>query len=225
MDIPLITRPSLINTILRATRGKTYLEIGVRYGGTFFRVHCKNKIGIDPKSRLACFITPLINTLKSEKSEIFFTTSDDFFHTHSTRLKKHKIDVAFVDGLHSFEQSLTDTENCLKYLNNRGVILLHDCNPMTYQLSKKPDNIFTLTEIWSGDVWKTIVYLRSKRRDLAIVTLDCDYGIGLIKKGKPDNPLKYSLANVKKMRYKDLVGNRDRFLNLKESDYLSDFLR
>ena len=31
--------------------------------------------------------------------------------------------------MHTYEQSLHDTINCLKYLKNDGYIILHDCNP------------------------------------------------------------------------------------------------
>ena len=72
--------------------------------------------------------------------------------------EKNKIDVAFIDELHTHEQSLRDAVNCLKYLNNDGCILFHDCNPQSEEaadksLPSKPIN-------WNGDVWKTIYHFR-----------------------------------------------------------------
>lgn len=224
MELPFFTRPKLINQILRSTDGKNYIEIGVRLGATFFRVNCENKIGVDPKSRFAHSLAPIVNKLRNEKSEIFLSTSDVFFSRSSKMLSTNKIDVGFIDGLHTFEQSLKDTDNCLRYLSDEGIIILHDCNPISYKLSTKPDKVFSLTNIWSGDVWKTIVYLRSKRADLRIATLNVDRGIGLVKKGKADSTLEFSLNDVKSMTYADLDLNRQKFLNLKELNYLKSFL-
>lgn len=35
------------------------------------------------------------------------------------------------------------------------------------------------TPPWSGDVWKSIVHLRSIRPDLRVAVLDCDSGVGI----------------------------------------------
>ena len=78
--------------------------------------------------------------------------------------------------------------------------------------------------MWCGDVWKTIVHLRSTRKDLNIFVLDCDFGIGVVSKGSPDKWLDYSADQIKAMNFDDLNGNRDDLLNLKPQEYLYEFL-
>ena len=43
--------------------------------------------------------------------------------------------------------------------------------------------------VWSGDVWKAIVYLRSTRPDLRVAVLKCDLGVGIVRKGSPESTI------------------------------------
>lgn len=73
-------------------------------------------------------------------------------------------------------------------------------------------------------MWKTIVSLRATRKDLNVFVLDCDFGLGVIAKGTPENMLEYSADEVKNLSYSDLSGNRQSILNLKDVNYLEVFL-
>jgi hypothetical protein len=77
---------------------------------------------------------------------------------------------------------------------------------------------------WSGDVWKTIVHLRSTRHDLRIAVLRCDRGVGVVRKGFPESRLSYSAAQIEALDYADLAADRERLLNLKPPVYLGEFL-
>ena len=48
-------------------------------------------------------------------------TSDKFFKDNE------KFDIIFIDGLHTFEQTIKDIDNSIKFLRDKGVILIHDC--------------------------------------------------------------------------------------------------
>jgi len=74
------------------------------------------------------------------------------------------------------------------------------------------------------DVWKTIVYLRSHRKDLDVFVLDCDQGLGVIVKRKPDSGLHYSGEEIDRLSYKDLDNKREHLLNLKRQEYFHEFL-
>jgi hypothetical protein len=163
--------------------------------------------------------------------------SNDFFQKHTDLLKQRKVDVAFVDGLHNFEQSLADVENSLKYLDDKGVIIVHDCNPPTeanaYPVKHSINEAIEKAargEIpgwngtWNGDVWKTVVYLRSKYDNLSVFTLDVDWGLAIITRGKPLQKLSYTKEQVEQMTYKDLESNRTGLLNLQPPSYLELFL-
>lgn len=207
-------RYELINYLGKKIQAKTYLEIGVKIGSTFNKVNIKEKIGVDTNPRF-------------DSNQVIKLTSDKFFEQYINKLNDKKIDIAFVDGLHTYQQSFQDVENCLKILNPEGYVVLHDCNPI-----KKVHALPSLEEAqkdpnwdrkWNGDVWKTIIHLRSKRKDLKICVIDIDHGMGVIKKGSSDDVLNYKDKEIKNMKFEYLDENRDYLLNIKEFDYLEKF--
>lgn len=224
---------TIIQSIIDKLGAQTYLEIGVQKGKNFYKVNAPFKVAIDPAFRLK--LKRKLWYLKDFRRNHFFEmTSDAFFNTEAAAVLKNKtIDVAFIDGLHTYEQSLKDFENCLQYLSPNGVILFHDCNPESmeaaeYAMSPKemkekyPEKA---TYEWNGDVWKSIVHLRSLHPDLEVFTLDCDYGLGVVRRGKPQDVLTYTTEDIQMLAYHDLEKNRERFLNLKQPAYLHDFLK
>lgn len=190
-----MTRTDVIQHFIDTLNAETYLEIGIRHGGAFFSVQCKNKIGVDVEIPFE---------VKDHPETYFEMASDEYFKTEATHF-----DVAFIDGDHTFAQSLRDAWNCLRCMNPNGVILLHDCNPAKEELAT-PE--FGSSPDWCGEVWKTILTLR-KKSDLRVSVLDEDYGIGIVRRGTQE-PLVYSRKQVKEMTYKDLEANRSLFLNL-----------
>ncbi len=100
-------------------------------------------------------------------------------------------------GLHTYEQSFKDVENSLRCLNARGVVITHDCNPQSEAMARPlrlmgyapGSNQQDWGVEWNGDVWKTICRLRSTHDDLNIFVLDCDKGMGIITRGKPEGLL------------------------------------
>ncbi len=215
-------RIQAVQTLLDKIKGKTYLDIGTDYGNSFFSIHAKRKIAVDPHFKLKLkkkIKGAIVSALKFRKEMFFEVTSDDFFLNNSNLLDKDKLDVALVDGLHTYEQSFKDVLNVLKYLNNDGFIVLHDCNPESESETSPIDS--QATGPWCGDVWKTIVHLRSLRNDLCVFVLDCDHGVGVVTRGKSENMLNYTPEDIKLMPYSELEANRTKLLNLKPENFLS----
>jgi hypothetical protein len=224
-----------IKAVQRAldTRVKpVYLEIGVSHGYAFRRISVDEKIAVDPAFKLSARRRRLADA-KARASHYFETTSDSFFANETALLEQRGIDVALIDGLHSYGQALRDIENTLRFLRDDGVIVLHDCNP-PYALMARPadsyDEFFAQLRgpvkvgLWSGDVWKAIVYLRSTRDDLRVAVLKCDFGVGIVRKGLPESRLPYSEEQIEALDYADLAADRERLLNLKPPRYLSELL-
>ncbi|ORB76845.1 class I SAM-dependent methyltransferase, partial [Mycobacterium timonense] len=168
---------------------------------------------------------------KADATHYFEMTSDAFFETQDALLKQRGIDVALIDGLHTYAQVVHDVENTLRYLRDDGVIFLHDCNPTRASVAFPADSYADFRaqnrwwEIdWSGDVWKAVVYLRSTRQDLRIAVLDCDWGVGILRRGAPESQLSYTRAQIDALQYADLAADRARLLNLKPPAYLDEFL-
>ena len=240
-----MTRSDVIQVILNAIDGKRYLEIGVATRENFDKITVKGKIGVDPyydisnkflpkflrRSPLLGFCYKLLRRAKGER--FFQMTSSRFFEDYAEWLTSGPIDVCFIDGLHTYTQSLDDVVNCLKYLSNSGFIVLHDCCPTTAAMAHPAGsydeankmNLPGWTGEWCGDVWKTIVYLRSQRPDLRVCVLNTDYGVGIVTRGEPENTLACSKEEIARMTYKDLDDARAKLLNIKDSKYLNILLK
>lgn len=154
-------RTDIINKLIKKNNYKTYLEIGVRdYFINCDKIVCDLKHSVDPYPQNICD---------------FVMTSDDFFNQLQDDVK---YDLIFIDGLHLKEQVDKDIENSLKHLSEGGTIVLHDCLP------EQEANQFREPVIsqWTGDVWKSIVKLKTSRDDLNIRVVDTDFGCGVVNK-------------------------------------------
>ena len=170
----------------------------------------------------------------NHKSEFYYETSDHFFANHAPLLfNETPIDVAFLDGLHTYHQTYLDVVNTLDFISRGGIILMHDCNPPTEAAAFPAPSLVEAAKLnlpgwinqWCGDVWKSIVRLRSTRNDLRVFVLDCDFGIGVVYRGKPEEKLDISIPEIENMTYRDLQKNRKQLLNLKPQNYLYEFLQ
>jgi hypothetical protein len=207
------------------------LEIGVQRGKNFFKIMADRKTAVDPNFMIG--IKRRVLNLKAWLTSDFnqMTSTDFFKNSASKKLSNKKIDVAFIDGLHTYEQTLEDFLNCCQYLSEGGLILFHDCNPTSFEAAaplhsptEKMQKFPGKNAEWNGDVWKTFVHIRSLMPEWQAFVLDCDYGVGIAVKRKNENPLSYTQAQIVKMDYADLEKNRELFLGLKPSSYLNEFL-
>lgn len=213
----ILNRTTIIQHLINRFGYKTYIEIGVERGLNFFQIRAPLKIGVDPN-----FV--ILGELTNTETEKFYKlTSDEFFANPPKEIVENGIDIAFIDGLHTYEQSLRDVENCLKYLNPNGIIVMHDCLPSSEaeampsleEAKKHPE----FKGAWTGDVYKTIIHLRATRPDLFVAVVDVDYGVGIVKPGEPENVLDLSLEEIRNLTFKDLVKNKEHLLNLKPGEW------
>lgn len=226
-----MNRIKAVQRALDRRSSRVYLEIGVSRGTAFRRIAAEEKIAVDPAFKLSARTRRRADA-KANATHYFEMTSDAFFENQATFLKQRRIDVALIDGLHTYSQVVQDVENTLRYLRDDGIIFLHDCNPTRASVACPAESYADFRaqnrwwEIdWSGDVWKAIVYLRSMRQDLQIAVLNCDWGVGIVRKGTPESSrLSYSSAQIEALNYADLAAERDRLLNLKPPAYLDEFL-
>jgi hypothetical protein len=221
-------RIQIIQKVIDRVAAENYLEIGVFNGDCFLEIRCHRKTAVDPAPTIP-FKQRLKRWDKNLRIKIRATTSDDFFAGLQAGIK---FDVVFIDGLHTYEQALRDVENSLRFLSEGGVILMHDCNP-TFAAAAHPAgslaeaaamNLPGWTGEWTGDVWKTICRLRSGRADLRVFVLDCDFGVGVVTRGKPDDQLDSTPEMIAGMNYEDLAKDRQKILNLKPETCVEDFL-
>jgi len=230
-----MVRSAVIQNIINKKKAKDYLEIGVFEGDCFRNITAKRKFAVDPAFKIAwelrkdTFWKKLKRKTVNSFENYCQVTSDDFFEKN----KNLMFDVVFIDGLHTHQQSLKDTLHALDQLKDGGVIILHDCNPVTETQAYPAQSIDDAraaklagwTGAWSGDVWKTILQLRVTRDDLSVFVLNCDTGLGIIKKGKSKR-LELQLFNdIEHLPYQFLEKYREEILNLKPVEYLEEFIQ
>ena len=218
-----VHRVDLINAIAPTTRPFRYLEIGLRGGATYWAVEAHTKVGVDPAflgRRLAAHaaVTKAKLRLGIRRGPfVLKETSDQFFDSAERFRSRTRFDCVLVDGLHTYQQAYRDVCNATKRLAPGGVVIMHDCNPLsrTAGLSQRSDAIEQrdYTNVWNGDVWKAVVRLRT-RADLCVQVLDCDHGLGIVRHGEPDSRLDLDQATIEDMSYDDLAADRTGLLNL-----------
>ena len=135
---------------------RTYLEIGVDAGRTLSLARPPTLVvGVDP--------APVAPLAFAAPTRTFPMESDAFFASEeAARFDAQPVALAFVDGLHLFEQALRDFGNVEKLSSRETVVLFHDCLPLDRATSSRERR----TGFWSGDVWKIVPILRRHRPDL-----------------------------------------------------------
>ena len=180
------SRSVIIQNIINDKKYKDYLEIGCDRDENFSKIKIENKTGVDPLQG---------GTLRM--------TSDNFF------IKNNKnFDLIFLDGLHTYEQTIKDIDNSLKILNKDGVIIIHDCLPKKIWNQIVP----RIYGHWNGDVWKAIVHSRTYS-SADTYTCIADHGLGIIFKRKNRNQLDLK-KNFKNLKFSDYYENHKEFMNL-----------
>jgi hypothetical protein len=163
-----IKRFDIINYLIEKYKLVNYLEIGVFQGENIRKVKAFHKDGVDPGAE--GYVVPEVN---------YPMTSDDFFDL----LKGHediKYDIIFIDGLHHADQVKKDIRNSLNHIVEGGFILLHDCNPVSYEAQLVPRQ----TIAWNGDVWEAFVDFKAHYPKMKCSVIDTDFGVGVIKVGE-----------------------------------------
>jgi hypothetical protein len=193
-----IKRYDLINYLIEKYKLINYLEIGVFKGENIREVKAIHKDGVDPG--VENFMTPEVN---------YKMTSDEFFDL----IKDHKdikYDIIFIDGLHHSEQVAKDIKNALNHLVDDGFILLHDCNPTSYEAQLIPRQ----TIAWNGDVWKAFVDYKAYYPQFKCCVVDTDFGVGVIQ----NNPDKTTTLHNNVWSWDYFNSNKKQLLNLVSVD-------
>lgn len=150
--------PQNINKIISNLGLKTYLEIGVNTGDTFERVFAQVKHAVDIDFKYEFIPGPT--------SKYFQMPSDKYF---LSKEKLDNIDFAFIDGLHTFEQTLKDLLNVIAFSNEKTVIMIDDTFPSDWfsALPSQHDCYKHRRELlgsnfnwaWNGDVFKLVPFI------------------------------------------------------------------
>ncbi|KQT46816.1 hypothetical protein ASG52_14040 [Methylobacterium sp. Leaf456] len=150
-------RHELINRFVSLFDQPRYLEVGVEEGLTFKEIEADWRIGVVPHPHFED------DSFLGENFQIFRMPSDQYF-ADAVEIGL-PFDVAFIDGLHTAEQTLRDFTNVLNFTKNDAVILIDDIRPANWVEALPLDlwvKVRPLAEGtytgWTGDVFK-LLYL------------------------------------------------------------------
>tara|TARA_Y100000768_G_scaffold360369_1_gene317546 strand:+ start:52 stop:732 length:681 start_codon:yes stop_codon:yes gene_type:complete len=191
------SRTDLIQKLINKRKYKNYLEIGCDNDENFSQIKIDHKIGVDPL-----------------KGGTIRLTSDNFFKEN-----KKMFDIVFLDGLHTYEQTIKDIDNSIKFLKDDGIILVHDCLPKKIWNQIVP----RMYGHWNGDVWKAIVHSRTYK-NVDTYTCTVDHGVGIILKRKNKDLLNLKNKSFKKLKFADYCNYHKKFMNPKRYEDIEKIL-
>jgi hypothetical protein len=189
-----IQRFDIINHLIKKYNLVNYLEIGVFKGENIRNVNAPYKNGVDPG--VEGYTVPEVD---------YPITSDEFFNLIKEE-SDLKYDIIFIDGLHEYSQVKKDIENSFRHLQPYGFIVLHDCNPVSYD-AQIPNR---KTIAWNGDVWRAFVEFKQNNPFFKCCVIDTDFGVGVIK----NNPNSINTTPLINMDYQTFNSDRKKYLNL-----------
>lgn len=154
-------RSEVVQAFLDLYHRPRYLEVGVNAGETFHALRAAEKVGVDPG-----FLFDIEAAAAADATCRFHpVTSDEYF------LKLcptgEAFDVVFLDGLHTFEQTLRDLMNTLARTRRDSVIVIDDVRPLGYLASLRElsefARLYAVTpgtpDAWMGDVYRLVWFI------------------------------------------------------------------
>ena len=204
-------RPRRLNAVRAIIGATSYLEIGVATGATFFAVDASRKVGVDVKFAFD------VNEQRDPRATFFQMKSNDYFCGPGSG---EKFDLVFVDGLHTFEQTLIDFHASLLSSHAGSAIIVDDTLPNDVygsltdrrQAFDSRRRIGNKSLAWHGDVFKLIIYIH----DFLPMLSYCTFNTG----GNPQT----LIWREHRASYKPVFGNLEKISRL-DYFWLMDNLR
>ena len=140
---PTMGRYELLQELHMRLRPRTYLEIGVRDGGSLMLSRTRS-IGVDPEFAVVKELECAVQLVRA--------TSDDFFARPDpiSFFEGLPVDLVFIDGMHWAEFALRDFMNAERHVAPTGVVVLDDVLPRNVSEAARERRTGAL----AGDVYK-----------------------------------------------------------------------
>jgi hypothetical protein len=177
----MIERSAVVQQVLNLFEQPDYLEIGVDQGKSFQSLSAARKVAVDPAFK---FVPPP-NTRFVEYHSVI---SDEYFASYCPIGRS--FDVVYIDGLHTFEQTLRDLLNAALRLTPDGVIIVDDVLPVSYHSAiPSLDQAFQVRDhlaagnpalkadnTWMGDVYKLAFFIQTFMQQFSYATVQENHG-------------------------------------------------
>ncbi|MDL2317241.1 class I SAM-dependent methyltransferase [Desulfovibrio sp. OttesenSCG-928-A18] len=225
-----------IEELAKLNSATRYLEIGVFKGETFLDLQFPLMVGVDPDFQFD------IEANKREGKYFIPETSDSFFkklaegHEAVKGIAGHfgddgiKFDLIFIDGWHSYDQSLRDFENSLLFAHDKTIWILDDSIPQNpyasvddYGKSLQYSNkVGVYNKAGNGHVYQTVLTIHDKYPDFSYCTLLADKYQTVVWKapGGKRTPVCNSPEEIKSIDYFDMLNYAPQFMIESDDSYL-----
>lgn len=221
-----IRRWDVIQALLNRFDHPRYIEVGVSTGSTFHRLDAAHKVAVDPKFR---FDWEQEQRDRGPATEYHQVTSDEYFGSIVT--DENQFDVIYLDGLHTFEQTLRDLTNALAHLAPRGVIVIDDVRPPSYHASLASQANYHKLRVhvndtrlaWMGDVYKVVWMIDTFFQSLQYRTISNNHGQAVIWRERRQSVRQRTTAEIADLSFESFVLSRN-VLQLRRFDQIIDDL-
>ncbi len=203
-------RTEAVQRLLDLFERPSYLEIGVNQGLTFHGVQAHRKVAVDP----AFLFDHRAEAKRRPEATYHPVESDRYFATAIGR--DERFDVVFLDGLHTYDQTLRDLLNTLQHVHPDSVIVIDDVMPVDYASSIGDPvrmNAFRAAAgdtglAWMGDVYKVVFFVESFLPQFSFATIAENHGQAVLwRENRPVAPA-LTGAEIAGLDYGDLVLRR-----------------
>lgn len=206
----MVRRDEAIQGLLDLFDQPSYLEIGVNAGLTFHGVRAAQKVAVDP----AFTFDHELEASRRPDSRYHQVESDTYFLTLARR--EDVFDVVYLDGLHTYEQTLRDLLNTLQHLHAKSVVVIDDVLPSDYASSIGDPhrmNAFRAAvgdtgAAWMGDVYKLVFFINSFLPQFSFATIADNHGQAVLWREPRQVSSPQSTSEIASMDFADLVLKR-----------------
>lgn len=208
-----LTRSQVVQRVLDLFDDASYLEVGVSRGATFHSVRARRKTAVDP-----AFQFDVESARLSDPTASYYeVTSDSYFGTIVDSAEQFT--VIFLDGLHTFEQTLRDFTNALSFVARPGVIVIDDVLPSTYLAAmsdfddhRRLRRALKIHDVaWMGDVYRLVFFIEAFFQQITYRTVAENHGQLIAWRSRRAAVAERSVEEVARLGYERSVLERDVF--------------
>ncbi|WP_205474588.1 class I SAM-dependent methyltransferase [Nocardioides sp. SYSU D00038] len=220
-----IPRHQVVRRLLATYDDPRYLEVGVSAGRTFHQLAASTMVAVDPEFRF----DHVAAAREHPHATYHPVTSDEYFGTVIGR--DDKFEVVYLDGLHTFEQTLRDLLNALEHLTPDGVVVIDDVRPPSYhaslpdlsQVARLREAAGDPTKAWMGDVYRLVWFIDTFCQQLTWRTVANNHGQAVVWRQPRPSVTERSAREVAELPFERVVLDQQVLRLARFRDIVADF--
>jgi len=185
-------------------------------GATFHSITAAHKVAVDPHFKFDVELAK--SDPANQNCEYNAVKSDAYF---ASKKDDVKFDVVFIDGLHTFDQTLKDLLNAMSCVTDNGIIVVDDVIPSSYAASfpelEKAQRFWEIVPqdkgSWMGDVFRLTFFVEQYMPFYEYATVQENHGQMIMWRGqRPSNDAPLTkVESISRISYADALLNGSAF--------------